>query len=300
MRWHGNTPILPIPILGLALVGCVSSGRYQAKVVELEEAQKDAVLADHERRNQIDLLQYRFDKLNKQMAGTLAELDRLAAEKASAERAYDESTALVGALEARLAKLGQNVDRLAAEKGTMAATLEDARKRLEELRKQKLAAEERAATFRMIAKKLHGMIDEGDLMVTIRDGRMLLVMPTDVLFDSGKTEIKEGAKEALAQVASVLASFEGRRYEVAGHTDDVPIHTRQFPSNWELSTQRAVEVTKLLIANGLGPERLSAAGYGEYDPVAPNDSMEGRAENRRIEITVLPKLEELPPHEDIG
>ena len=246
-----------ISILGVALSGCVSSGRYQRTVAELEETQKSAARVEKEQRAQIAALQQRIDELS--------------------------------ALEAELAELGQS-----------AANLDDARKLLEELKKQKLAAEERAMLSNMLAKKLHSMIDAGDLTVTIRDDRMVLALPSDVLFDSGKTDVKEGARRALEQVAQVLASIEGRHYQVVGHTDNVPIHTRAFPSNWELSTQRALVVTKLLIETGLGPERLSAAGYGEYDPVSPNDSDEGRAANRRIEITVLPKIEELPEVEDVG
>ena len=81
---------------------------------------------------------------------------------------------------------------------------------------------------------------------------------------------------------------------VAGHTDDVPIHTPRFPSNWELSTARAVEVVYFLVAHGMKPQALSTSGYGEFDPVAANDSAEHKALNRRIEIVLQPNLAELP------
>jgi chemotaxis protein MotB len=96
-----------------------------------------------------------------------------------------------------------------------------------------------------------------------------------------------------AQVARVLATIPGRAFQVAGHTDNVPIDSARFPSNWELSTARAVEVVKLLVSQGVGPKTLSAAGYGEFDPVASNDAPDGRAKNRRIEITLQPNLDEL-------
>ena len=78
----------------------------------------------------------------------------------------------------------------------------------------------------------------------------------------------------------------------------MPIHTAHFPSNWELSTARAVEVTKYLIATGMRPQMLAAAGYGEFDPVSPNDSPEHRAQNRRIEIVLQPNLADLPSLDD--
>jgi chemotaxis protein MotB len=123
---------------------------------------------------------------------------------------------------------------------------------------------------------------------------MLIALPNDVLFDSGRTDLKPEAKASLAKVAEVLAGISDRHFLVAGHTDNVPIHTSRFASNWELSTERAVEVTRLLISQGMRPEVLAAAGYGEFDPVAPNDSADHRALNRRIEIVLQPNLAELP------
>ena len=87
---------------------------------------------------------------------------------------------------------------------------------------------------------------------------------------------------------------------MAGHTDDKPIHTQRFPSNWELSTDRAVVVTRFLIGKGMKAASLGAVGYGEFDPVFPNDSEEHRAQNRRIEIQLQPNLSELPSMNDLG
>ena len=85
---------------------------------------------------------------------------------------------------------------------------------------------------------------------------------------------------------------------VAGHTDNVAIKTARFPSNWELSSQRAIEVAKYMIAQGVDATHISAAGYGEYDPVVANDTPENKQANRRIEIIVMPNIEELPKLED--
>ena len=92
-------------------------------------------------------------------------------------------------------------------------------------------------------------------------------MPNDILFESGRTDVKADGKAALAKVALALAPVADRAFLVAGHTDSVPIRTELFPSNRELSTRRAVEVVHVLVAQGMNPKLLAAAGYGEFDPV---------------------------------
>lgn len=219
---------------------------------------------------------------------------KLQAERDALAKGLDGSTALVSELKKRLEKLGQNVELLTSERGQMAGALDEAKQRLEELRKQKAAAEAMAATFHTLMDRLRSMIDAGKLKVVMRKGRMLIALPNDILFDSGKTAVRPEAQAALTEVAQVLASIGGRDFLVAGHTDNVPIHTERFASNWELSAGRALEVTKFLVSRGMAPERLAAAGYGEFDPVASNDSAESRALNRRIEIILQPNLAELP------
>ena len=91
----------------------------------------------------------------------------------------------------------------------------------------------------------------------------------------------------------MLATLEGRRFQIAGHTDDEPIRVSGFSSNWQLSAERALEVVGVLIECGMQPETLSAAGYGEFDPLSPNDTAENKAHNRRIEITLQPNIDEI-------
>jgi chemotaxis protein MotB len=98
----------------------------------------------------------------------------------------------------------------------------------------------------------------------------------------------------------VLAGMADRHFLVAGHTDNVPIKTHKFRSNWELSTQRAVEVTRLMVEGGMKPSQLGAAGYADFDPAASNDTPDGQKQNRRIEIVVEPNLSELPSLEGLG
>jgi chemotaxis protein MotB len=123
---------------------------------------------------------------------------------------------------------------------------------------------------------------------------MVVELAENILFDSGKSDLKKEGQEALTEVAAVLSSIPNRDFQIAGHTDDIPIKSAKFPSNWELSTARAVEVTRYLSTKGVDPSRLSAAGYAETQPVASNADTEGRKQNRRIEIVLMPNLDELP------
>jgi chemotaxis protein MotB len=196
-------------------------------------------------------------------------------------------------LRKELTRLGKNADSLLAEKGSLARALAEAKARLDELRKAQVAADARAALFKQLALKFQKMIDAGELKISLRNGRMVLELRNDVLFDSGHTVIKPQGKLALTKIAPVLRTISDRHFQVAGDTDNMPIVTSQFPSNWELSTRRAVEVVRFLIGQGMRPELLSAAGYGEFDQVSSNNDPEGRARNRRIEITLQPNIDEL-------
>jgi chemotaxis protein MotB len=281
-----------ILVLSLVVCGCVTTGTYNSKIAELNKLRADDKTAAADREA---ALQSQIKNLQAEKANLEKQLTEMTAARDDLQKKLNDTSALADTLKARLEKLGQNVDKLTSEKGQLSQTLEDAKARLEELRKAKLAAEERAATLRDLMAKLRSMIDAGQLKVVIRDGQMLIVLPNDVLFDSGKTAIKPDGQAALAKVAQVLSTINDRKFLVAGHTDNVPIHSAKFPSNWELSTDRAVEVTKFLVQNGMKPQVLAAAGHGEFDPVAPNDTVEHKAQNRRIEIVLRPNLSDLPP-----
>ena len=183
----------------------------------------------------------------------------------------------------------------------MGMTAEDAKKNVqdlsklvEELRNKERQASARLATFKGMIEKFQKMIESGKLRVRIVRGRMVVELSENILFDSGKAELKKEGTAALTEVAAVLASIADREFQIAGHTDNIPIKSSKFPSNWELSTARAVTVARSLAAQGVPATRLSAAGYAETQPVSSNDTPEGRQQNRRIEIVLMPNLDELP------
>lgn len=293
-----NLTLVWLPTLAL-LSGCVSSGRYDSALADSAKLRGEL---KHERaaeKTRATAAQSELAALRGQVAAaqlqnqqTLDQLTDTRARAASCAKGLDETTALNASLRKELERLGKDVDQLLSAKGALASSLDQARARLDELRRAQAAAEARAALFRDVALRLKRMLDAGDLQIALRSGRMVLALPNDVLFDSGKADLKPHGKETLAAVAEVLATLDKRRFQVAGHTDDQPIRYSGFPSNWELSTARALAVVNLLVKSGMRPETLSAAGYGQFDPVQANDTAENKAKNRRTEITLQPNIDE--------
>ena len=165
---------------------------------------------------------------------------------------------------------------------------------LAEAAEREAQAARRLAEYNSMLKQLKSMIDSGKLNVRIVRNKMVIELPEAVLFPSGSAKLKKEGVRVLAELGPVLASLEGRAFQVGGHTDDKPIRTKRFPSNWELSAARSIDVTKLLIEYGVPGTRVSAAAYADTQPVADNGTPEGRAQNRRIEIALQPNLDELP------
>jgi chemotaxis protein MotB len=280
--------------------GCVSSGEYDAAVADAAKAKAElssARINGNKRaqadRQEIEALRNAVRAAEQRNDGIMQQFDETRTQAQTCAKGLDEATAMNASLRKELERLGKDVDQLLTTKGALASSLEQARSRLEELRRAQAATEARAALFREVALRLKRMLDAGDLEIALRSGRMVLILPNDVLFDSGKADLKPHGKQTLAAVGEVLNSLKGRRFQVAGHTDDEPIRYSGFASNWELSSARALAVVHLLIKSGMGPGSLSAAGYGQFDPVMPNDSGKNKAKNRRTEITLQPNIDEL-------
>jgi chemotaxis protein MotB len=129
----------------------------------------------------------------------------------------------------------------------------------------------------------------GQLKTTLTEEGLLITILNDVLFDSGSAEVRPQDRKLAQEISQLLAMNPPRSIIISGHTDNVPINNSQFASNWELSVMRAVNFMKLLLENKqLDPQWFSAKGYGEYKPVASNNTEEGRQKNRRVEILILP------------
>lgn len=148
---------------------------------------------------------------------------------------------------------------------------------------------------KLLEDALDQEIKDKQVSLRMQDKGLVITFVADVLFDSGKDKIKSEAFAILDKVYRVLQeNVPQLNVGVEGHTDNIPIKVSRWKSNWELSTARALSVLHYLVdKKGISPERISAIGYGEYRPVASNETKEGRQMNRRVEIVILPPVTKL-------
>jgi chemotaxis protein MotB len=194
-------------------------------------------------------------------------------------------------LKGKLRDRGVNLD-------NVTQSLEQERRALEDYKRRAEQLAQIQKRFETLRAKLQQLTSLG-LKVEVRDNRMLIQLPGDVLFDSGSDKLKPKGKEILGAVSQVIrgdADLSKREFQVAGHTDNKPLKGGQFQDNWGLSAMRARSVLAFLTSpgeGGLDPKNWSAAGYGDTDPVANNDTDDGREKNRRVELVVMPNVEEM-------
>jgi chemotaxis protein MotB len=233
------------------LSGCVTSSKYRAleKSSQAEQARLQQEIA---------VLQAQKDGLDKDLAA-------LRQDKQTAETE-------IASLNDKLAELQRQSAETAAQKDAEIQQLK--------------------GTYESLVQDLKGEIEKGEIKVTqIRD-KLTVNLVEKILFDSGRAEVKPQGQEVLRKVGNILKHVQDKDIRIEGYTDNVPIGgslRKKFPTNWELSTQRATNVLRFLQdEGGVDGGKLVAAGYGEYRPIADNDSLEGRAQNRRIEIVLVP------------
>ena len=203
------------------------------------------------------------------------------------------------ALELRLQELTVEKANLLKDQSQLTNSIEDMQSALRELETRRRAAEARVAEFKSLLDRFKPLMDAGRLRVKMVAGRMVVELATDVLFDSGKAKLSEEGAKAVQEVAGLLVTIPERDFQVEGHTDNVPISSSRFPSNWVLASARALTVVETMVEAGMPPKRLSGASYGEHRPVGDNETDEGKARNRRIEIVVVPDLSSLPGFEEL-
>ena len=196
----------------------------------------------------------------------------------AAEEAKTDLTAKVEKLETEKAELTTAKDELSTD--VQAKTGE-----LEQLK----------GTYNQLEEKMKDEISKGDIRLSQSGGKLRVDMVDKILFDSGEAVISKRGEGVLARVGAVLATMDDKQIQVSGHTDSNPISDKlatQFPTNWELSVTRAVNVVRFLEEKAsVPPKNLTATGYGQYHPIASNKSAAGRARNRRIEILLTPSLD---------
>ncbi len=219
-----------------------------------------------------------------------AERDELGRERgrlaAQVEQLKEEKQRLTQTEQELLAKLQQEQDRLKSEEAEKARLEKERAAKEEEIRRLTRAQEE-------LSKSLQDEIAKGNITIQRVRDRLTINMVDKVLFDSGRADIKPAGLKVLKQVGDIVGNVPNKQIRIEGHTDNVPIGARikdRFASNWELSTARATSVVRYLIdAGGIDRQVISAAGYADTRPVADNETDEGKASNRRIEIVLYPK-----------
>ncbi len=268
------------------LLACVSKGKYEALEMDLDGTRAELVA--------------RTASGDQEAADLRAALKTEQAQVVALEAQVEELKATLAAEEKRAQGLVDEKTALLSDKARLKGSMEEMKTALSELEARKLAAEKRVSEYKDLLSRFKSLIDAGKLQVKIVDGRMVVALATDVLFASGSAALSPEGKAAIQDVTRVLVTIPGKAYQVEGHTDNVPIATAAYPSNWELASARAITVVRAMVEAGLPPGRASAASYGEYKPVKANTATEGKAANRRIEIVVVPDLSGLPGFEELN
>jgi len=264
---------ISLSVSALLMTGCVTKKTHELVLEELNQTRSSLSSAQHTIEEQRQLMNEQLGKIKsnqQEIARGDNELEVLKQKKMALQKEFD---------------LLQN-NLMVAQSG-----LKSSQSQLEVLKQIKDETEKRNKIYAHFVAQLQKMIDGGQLTVSIEKGRMVINLPENVLYATGSATINQKGQEALKEIAKLLSEFSERRFQIEGHTDNVPIQSSRYPSNWELSTARALSVVHLMRKNGVASQNISAAGFGEFQPRADNATKEGRTLNRRIEIIMLPNLD---------
>lgn len=227
--------------------------------------------------------------LKKQITGLTGENASLKKQIATLTGQRDELNKI---LQAKTDDLSRSV----AENRQKVADLEAENTKLKEalaqLTQKSQEAEAQSNTYKNLAQQMKAEVAKGEITITELKGKLTMDVVDKILFASGEAKVKKEGLEVLKRVVDVLKDVKDKNIRIEGHTDNVPIASslaKIYPTNWELSAARALNVAKYLQEQGIDPKLISATAFGEYQPLADNDTPEGRAKNRRIAIILLPK-----------
>ncbi|MFZ4857613.1 MAG: OmpA family protein [Desulfuromonadaceae bacterium] len=264
----------------LSASGClVAESTYLKKVAEADGLSKE-----------LSELQSVHKKLVFENSALKAKFNRLTED--DAVLAADKKQ-LEGLLKAKSDILSKNISELrqrVAELKVENSKLSDDITELQKAKEEKV--KEVSSTYEQLLANMKNEIAKGQVTISELKGKLTVNMEAAILFDSGKADVMPEGLDILGKMVETLKNVRDKTIRIEGHTDNVQITgalVRTFPTNWELSAARAINVTKFLQEQGIDPGNLSAAAFAEHKPVADNISKEGRAKNRRIEITLVAK-----------
>ncbi|WP_417352752.1 OmpA family protein [Flavobacterium alkalisoli] len=265
----------------------------------LEQEKNQLDLQSKDLQSQLDKLKQERDKLSADYTATKNNLDNLKASYSALEKNSSEALdsnmkknrELLAQLEAKEKALAAEQERL----NKLKEELQDRSQRVDELEGMIAAQQEGLQRLKeTLSRALNGFEGKG-LTIEHKNGKVYVSMENKLLFNSGSWTVGTEGKRAVSEVAKVLADNPDIAVLIEGHTDNVPYNgSGQIESNWDLSTKRATAIVNIIRENkGVDPKNLTAAGRGEFAPIADNDTAEGKSKNRRIEIILTPKLDEI-------
>lgn len=298
-----KTPVLSavvVAFLIFGLGGCVAKSDYLRKQAEADALNRDLAA----RTSQNSDLKEQIDKLAAATEGLIADKDALIADKdglitdkkrliAETERLGKERTALDVRLNRIIEEKNRTIEGLRNHQIELEGDKQMFAESISLLRKTKEVEVRRVSnTYEDLLSEMKSEIAQGQIAISELKGKLTVDVVDKILFDSGQTEIRPAGLAVLKRVVDILLTVTDKVIRVEGHTDNVQIGgalAKRYPTNWELSAARALNVTRYLEKEGIDPTLLSAAAFGEHQPIAENDTPEGRAKNRRIAIILLPK-----------
>lgn len=297
-EWRSNRPVWLLGALVAAIHGCGPSEKERHLQQEVLALQGDLQRSEQH----VDDMKVHIGTLRAQnkvliglVQGLTAETDESTAEgTGAAQQALVTLDADIQLLATTLKKSREELLALRSQRQQLQTNLGEAMRTIQDAKQREAQAQHRFELFHAMLMQLKSAIESEQLQLQVVHNQMVVQLPEALLFQSGRADLIVTGGPLLDSVASALSQIEGREFQVAGHTDSAPLRNSRFHSNWDLSAARALTVARYLINHGMAAERLSAAAFGDTRPVQGNDTEEQRSANRRIEIVLLPKLDELP------
>lgn len=269
-----------------ALGGCVSSSKFEKKTAEADALSKNlqTLRLQHEKLTEENhALKVQHQKLTSDFEQLSTKSDKIAADRDELDRV----------LKAKSDSLSKMISDLREKNAGLDKENESLKESIVNLKKAKEEEVKTVSkTYESLMQEMKGEIAQGQITITELKGKLTLDVVDKILFASGEAEVKPEGLAVLKRVVEILKDVQDKAIRIEGHTDNVKIGgalAKKYPSNWELSAARALNVARYLQKQGIDPALLAAVAYGEYKPIADNGTPEGRAKNRRIAIILQPK-----------
>lgn len=280
----------------ITLSGCVSKKLYQDALVESDacRAKTENIYADlGKERSEAGRLRSELETKDKEISALKAIAEELSLAKSNIEKETAASRKDREEQAAQVALLREALEAKEKEKESLSGEIEKLKAKSGEISTEKeLELQKVKGAYEALVREMKQEIDKGDIKITQAIDRLSVNLVEKILFDSGESRLKPEGLKIIKRVGDILKGISDKQIRVEGHTDNVQIGARirdKYPSNWELSTARATNVVRYLQDKvGIKPKQLSAAGFADSKPVATNETQEGKAQNRRIEIVLLP------------